>query len=117
MLLGVLDLVEVQLDRLGETAQRLRDRAALAGHIDLKTLGHVPVFYLVHGCGEILRRIHNLQCGSSPILGLPDARDSDRPEGAGWLALRGVGCSPRLPGSARRHGADSNALRPAPIRR
>ena len=43
MLLGVLDLVEVQLDRLSEIAQRLRDRAALAGHVDLKALRHVPV--------------------------------------------------------------------------
>ena len=59
MLLRVLDLVEVQLNRLGEIAQRLRDRAALAGHIDLETLRHVPVFFLVHGSGEVSWRIHN----------------------------------------------------------
>ena len=59
MLLGVLDLVEVQLDRLSEIAQCLRDRAALAGHVDLKALRHVPVFFLVHGSGEVSWRIHN----------------------------------------------------------
>jgi len=69
-LLGILDLVEVQLDRLGETTQRFRDRAALAGHIDLETLRHVPVFFLVYGSGEVSRRIHNPQCGISPILRL-----------------------------------------------
>ncbi len=72
MLLRALDLVEVQLDRLGEIAQRLRDRAALAGHIDLETLRHVPVFFLVHGSGEVSRRIHNPKCCISPILRLPD---------------------------------------------
>ena len=87
MLLGVLDLVEVQLDRLGETAQRLRDRAALAGHIDLEALRHVPVFFLVYGSGEVSRRIHNPQCGISPILRLPNCTRCGQPGGAEWLSL------------------------------
>ncbi len=53
MLLGVLDLVEVQLDRLGESTRRLRDRAALVGDIDLETLRHVSAFFLVDGSGEV----------------------------------------------------------------
>ena len=107
MLLGVLDLVEVQLDRLGETAQRLRDRAALAGHIDLEALRHVPVFFLVYGSSEVSRRIHNPSVASPRSFVCPTARDADRPE---------------LPRGSLSHGAmdstaRSDARRPAPTRR
>jgi len=63
VLLGVFDLIEVQLDRLGEIAQGFGDRAALAGHIDLKALRHVPVLFLVHSGGEVPRGAHGVYCG------------------------------------------------------
>ncbi len=138
MLLGVLDLVEVQLDRLGEITQRLRVRAALAGHIDLKTLRHVPVFFLVYGSGEISRRIHVPSVASPRSFVCPTARDADRPEvpsgpphTARWTAplsrfvvqrdddlrdLTGHGSATCRDRSVAHYG-DSNVRRSAPTRR
>lgn len=63
VLLGVFDLVEVQLDRLGEIAQGFGDRATLAGHIDLKALCHVPVLFLVYRSSEVPGSAHGAYCG------------------------------------------------------
>ncbi len=59
MPLGFIDLIEVERDSLGEVAQRLLNRAALAGHVDLKTLCHVPVLFLVYGGSEVPRCAHD----------------------------------------------------------
>ena len=57
---GVIDLVKVERDSLGEIAQGFIDRTALAGDIDLKTLRHIPVFFLMYGSGQVPRRTHGL---------------------------------------------------------
>ncbi len=65
VLLGVVDLVEVQFDCLGEIAQGFGDRAALACHIDLEALRHVPVLFLVYSGGEVPRGAHVSSVASS----------------------------------------------------
>lgn len=60
MPLGVVDLIEVEGDRLREIAQGFLDRVALAGYIDLKTLRYVPVLFLVDRGGQVARGTHGL---------------------------------------------------------
>jgi hypothetical protein len=43
----VVHLFEVQLDSLREISERLVDRVALAGNVDLQALGDVPVLFAV----------------------------------------------------------------------
>ena len=62
MPLWVIDLFEVQSDSLGEVAQGFVDRMALAGDVDLKTLRHVPVFFLMYGGGQVPSGAHRSQC-------------------------------------------------------
>lgn len=64
MLLRVIDLVKIEADSLGEIAQGLVDRAALAGHVDLETLRHVPVLFLMYCGGQVPRRVHGPNCGT-----------------------------------------------------
>lgn len=53
MALWVIDLFEIESDSLGEVAQGFVDRTALASDVDLKTLRHVPVLFLVYGGGQV----------------------------------------------------------------
>ncbi|MGH3793032.1 MAG: hypothetical protein ACRDQ9_19980 [Pseudonocardiaceae bacterium] len=45
-----------QLDCLNEMAQGFGDRVTLAGYVGLKTLRHIPVFFLVDRGGDVSRR-------------------------------------------------------------
>lgn len=62
MPLRVIDLFEVESDSLGEVAQGLVDRTALASDVDLKTLRQVPVLFLMYGGGQVPNGIHRSQC-------------------------------------------------------
>ena len=58
MPLRVVDLLEVERNSLGEVAQGLIDRRALAGDVDLETLRHVTVLFLMYGGGQVPRGAH-----------------------------------------------------------
>ena len=60
MPLGVIDLIEVKRDSLREVTQGFVKCAALASHIDLKTLRYVPVLFPVHRGGQVARCAHVL---------------------------------------------------------
>ena len=62
MPLWVIDLFEVQSDSLGEVALGFVDRTALASDVDLKTLCHVPVLFLMYGGGQVPSGAHRSQC-------------------------------------------------------
>ncbi len=87
MPLWVFDLFEVESDSLGEVAQGLVDRTALASDVDLKALRHLPVLFLMYGSGQVPSGAHRSQCDT------PDAVPSSLPRQGRAPTQRWVGGS------------------------
>jgi hypothetical protein len=70
--LRIVDFFEVERNSLGEVAQGLIGGAALAGYVDLKTLRHLPVLFLMYCGGQVPRGAHGSSVApSTPFRLLP----------------------------------------------
>ena len=84
MPLRIIHLIKVERDSLREVAQSFVDGAALAGHIDLKALRYVPVFFLVYRGGQGATRGHSFSVTPNGLVVVPAQGATSRgPETAG----------------------------------